>query len=48
MRFSVSFSIIEVLAKVVHVDMTEMGPMYAVKFEDGFTQSLVSEDNFVE
>lgn len=28
---------------IVAADQTEMGPMYAVRFEDGFVQSLVPE-----
>eukprot|EP00928_Gymnodinium_smaydae_P084897 TRINITY_DN68187_c0_g1_i1.p3 TRINITY_DN68187_c0_g1~~TRINITY_DN68187_c0_g1_i1.p3 ORF type:complete len:106 (-),score=41.33 TRINITY_DN68187_c0_g1_i1:58-375(-) len=30
--------------EVVAADKTELGPMYAVKFEDGHVQSLVAED----
>mmetsp|Transcript_126490 Transcript_126490/g.316222 ORF Transcript_126490/g.316222 Transcript_126490/m.316222 type:complete len:107 (+) Transcript_126490:78-398(+) len=30
---------------VVAADKTEMGPMYAVKFQDGLVQSLVPEED---
>eukprot|EP00931_Biecheleriopsis_adriatica_P075604 TRINITY_DN49427_c0_g1_i1.p1 TRINITY_DN49427_c0_g1~~TRINITY_DN49427_c0_g1_i1.p1 ORF type:complete len:140 (+),score=34.10 TRINITY_DN49427_c0_g1_i1:78-497(+) len=33
---------------VIAADSTEMGPMYAVKLEDGLVQSLVSENDLLE
>mmetsp|Transcript_71390 Transcript_71390/g.149182 ORF Transcript_71390/g.149182 Transcript_71390/m.149182 type:complete len:130 (-) Transcript_71390:231-620(-) len=43
MRESGTFATCEILA----ADKTEMGPMYAVKFEDGFVQSLMPESDLV-